>query len=77
MKVKLLNEQEEYASFIYSRLTDVVAKIVLTVAIDALERYFSDELLEQLELRKDAGTLELEYRNRQTTLKKSCRMQIW
>ena len=51
-------EQEEYKLY-YSKLTDVVRRYLEEEAsIDALEST-SDELLEKLELRKDAGTLDL------------------
>ena len=50
--------QEEYKLY-YSKLTDVVRRYLEEEAsIDALEST-SDELLEKLELRKDAGTLDL------------------
>lgn len=54
--------QEEYKSY-YSRLTDIVRRYLEEEAkIDALEST-SEELLIKLELRKDAGTLDL---NRET-----------
>ncbi|MGB1448950.1 MAG: hypothetical protein ACPG8F_03835 [Flavobacteriaceae bacterium] len=50
--------QEEYKAY-YSKLTDVVRRYLEEeAAIDALEST-SDELLDKLELRKDAGTLDL------------------
>lgn len=50
--------QEEYKVY-YSKLTDVVRRYLEEeAAIDALEST-SDELLDKLELRKDAGTLDL------------------
>ncbi|MCH1517069.1 MAG: BatD family protein [Flavobacteriaceae bacterium] len=50
--------QEEYKLY-YSKLTDVVRRYLEEeAAIDALEST-SDELIEKLELRKDAGTLDL------------------
>ena len=58
LESQVLNEQEEYKLY-YSRLTDVVRRYLEEEAsIDALEST-SDELLEKLELRKDAGTLDL------------------
>ena len=55
---QLPTAQEEYKQY-YSRLTDVVRRYLEEeAAIDALEST-SDELLEKLELRKDAGTLDL------------------
>jgi hypothetical protein len=54
-----LSEQEEFKQY-YSKLTDVVRRYLDEEAkIDALEST-SDELLIKLELRKDAGTLDLE-----------------
>lgn len=53
------SEQEEYKNY-YSRLTDVVRRYLEEEAkIDALEST-SDELLTKLELRKNAGTLDLD-----------------
>ena len=55
---QLPKEQEEYKLY-YSRLTDVVRRYFdEEAAIDALEST-SDELIEKLELRKDAGRLDL------------------
>ena len=55
---ELPQEQEEYKEY-YSKLTDVVRRYLEEEAdIDALEST-SDELLDKLELRKDAGTLDL------------------
>lgn len=57
--------QEEYKIY-YSRLTDVIRRYLEEEAkIDALEST-SEELLVKLEMRKDAGTLDLEH----TTLKR-------
>lgn len=54
-----LSEQEEFKHY-YSRLTDVVRRYLEEEAkIDALEST-SDELLTKLELRKDAGSLDLD-----------------
>jgi len=54
-----LTEQEEYKRY-YSRLTDVVRRYLEEEAkIDALEST-SEELLAKLEMRKDAGTLDLD-----------------
>ena len=54
-----LNKQEEYKRY-YSRLIEVVRVYLQEDAkIDALEST-SDELLEKLEIRKDAGTLDLD-----------------
>lgn len=58
MEKEMPSVQEEYKNY-YSRLTDVVRRYLEEeAAIDALEST-SDELIEKLELRKDAGTLEL------------------
>ena len=55
---ELPQAQEEYKHY-YSKLTDVVRRYLEEeAAIDALEST-SDELLDKLELRKDAGTLVL------------------
>lgn len=55
---ELPQAQEEYKQY-YSKLTDVVRRYLEeAAAIDALEST-SDELLDKLELRKDAGTLDL------------------
>lgn len=55
---QLPKEQEEYKLY-YSRLTDVVRRYFdEEAAIDAMEST-SDELIEKLELRKDAGSLDL------------------
>ena len=55
---ELPQAQEEYKKY-YSKLTDVVRRYLEEEAdIDALEST-SDELLNKLELRKDAGTLDL------------------
>ena len=55
---ELPQAQEEYKHY-YSKLTDVVRRYLEEeAAIDALEST-SDELLDKLELRKDAGTLDL------------------
>ena len=55
---ELPKDQEEYKQY-YSKLTDVVRRYLEEeAAIDALEST-SDELLDKLELRKDAGTLDL------------------
>ena len=55
---ELPQAQEEYKQY-YSKLTDVVRRYLEEEAdIDALEST-SDELLDKLELRKDAGTLDL------------------
>ncbi len=54
-----LSEQEEFKRY-YSRLTDVVRRYLEEEAkIDALEST-SEELLAKLELRKDAGSLDLD-----------------
>ena len=54
-----LSEQEEFKRY-YSRLTDVVRRYLEEEAkIDALEST-SEELLTKLELRKDAGSLDLD-----------------
>ena len=54
-----LNKQEEYKRY-YSRLIEVIRVYLQEDAkIDALEST-SDELLEKLEIRKDAGTLDLD-----------------
>ena len=54
-----LNKQEEYKRY-YSRLIEVVRVYLQEDAkIDALEST-SDELLAKLEIRKDAGTLDLD-----------------
>src|SRR6056300_300055 len=54
-----LSAQEEYKNY-YSRLTDVIRRYLEEEAkIDALEST-SEELLVKLEMRKDAGTLDLE-----------------
>ena len=54
-----LNKQEEYKRY-YSRLIEVIRVYFQEDAkIDALEST-SDELLEKLEIRKDAGTLDLD-----------------
>ena len=55
---QLPKAQEEYKLY-YSKLTDIVRRYLEEEAsIDALEST-SDELIEKLELRKDAGTLDL------------------
>ena len=55
---ELPQAQEEYKQY-YSKLTDVVRRYLEeAAAIDALEST-SDELLDKLELRKDAATLDL------------------
>ena len=55
---ELPEAQEEYKEY-YSKLTDVVRRYLEEEAdIDALEST-SDELLDKLELRRDAGTLDL------------------
>ena len=54
-----LNKQEEFKRY-YSRLTDVIRRYLKEEAkIDALEST-SEELLLKLEMRKDAGTLDLD-----------------
>ena len=54
------SEQDEYKKY-YSRLTDVVRRYLEEEAkIDALEST-SEELLAKLEMRKDAGTLDLDH----------------
>ena len=54
------SEQDEYKKY-YSRLTDVVRRYLEEEAkIDALEST-SEELLVKLEMRKDAGTLDLDH----------------
>ena len=71
---QLPKEQEEYKLY-YSRLTDVVRRYFdEEAAIDALEST-SDELIEKLELRKDAGRLDLSVETLKN-LKKSCKMLI-
>lgn len=56
---KTLKKQEEFKEY-YSRLTDVVRRYLEEEAkIDALEST-SEELLIKLQLRKDAGTLDLD-----------------
>lgn len=56
---KSLSQQEEFKEY-YSRLTDVVRRYLEEEAkIDALEST-SEELLAKLQLRKDAGTLDLD-----------------
>ena len=58
LEKELPEVQEEYKLF-YSKLTDVVRRYLEEeAAIDALEST-SDELLEKLELRRDAGVLDL------------------
>ncbi|MEK9613165.1 MAG: hypothetical protein VW080_04480 [Flavobacteriaceae bacterium] len=53
------SEQDEYKNY-YSRMTDVVRRYLEEeVKIDALEST-SEELLTKLEMRKDAGTLDLD-----------------
>jgi uncharacterized membrane protein YidH (DUF202 family) len=57
---ELPQAQEEYKQY-YSKLTDVVRRYLeAAAAIDALEST-SDELLDKLELRKDAATLDLSF----------------
>jgi hypothetical protein len=54
------SKQDEYKKY-YSRLTDVVRRYLEEEAkIDALEST-SEELLAKLEMRKDAGTLDLDH----------------
>ncbi len=58
LESQLPTAQEEY-KFYYSKLTEIVRRYLQEEAsIDALEST-SDELIEKLELRKDAGTLDL------------------
>ena len=59
MENESLTKQEEFKSY-YSRLTDVIRRYLEEEAkIDALEST-SEELLLKLEMRKDAGTLDLD-----------------
>ena len=59
MESETLSEQEEFKQY-YSRLTDVVRRYLEEEAkIDALEST-SEELLVKLEMRKDAGSLDLD-----------------
>ena len=69
MESETLSEQEEFKQY-YSRLTDVVRRYLEEEAkIDALEST-SEELLVKLEMRKDAGSLDLD---RQTLSSSKCR----
>jgi hypothetical protein len=59
LESETLSEQEEFKQY-YSRLTDVVRRYLEEEAkIDALEST-SEELLLKLEMRKDAGSLDLD-----------------